>query len=225
VTHTFRAICRPLQVLLAGIALCLTCACSSNSGQLRLVSLDEKRNFSQTFSRAYISQSPSGDADIVMVEDGTDVQSNDSRKPLEPNSRDLPRQLVHVRVFWTPIPGTKADHPANTNASIHWCILGVDSRQSDMLEYAGSGLVEVSRSGSDATINIRNAWMKAATEHGNMTDPVGPGNLQGTIHAVADTAQVQAILAEIKSASGSSAEARAVSEAPSLQPQRLSVNP
>ncbi len=207
---------------LSGFLFALTAGCgSSTQSQLRMASLERHCAFSQGFSHAYISQNSTGDADIVLVQEGSDARHDDPRKPISPDSHIEPRQFVHIRVFWTPEPGTKADHPANTNASIHWCLLGDENRQDDVLEYSGSGLVEVSRSGSGATATVRTAWLKTSCCHGEMADPIGRSLVRGEIHAVADDAEVKAVLDEMKSLNGSVAQANTAG----MQTQHLSINP
>ena len=192
----------------------LAAGCSSNSGNLRLVSMDQKHAFSQKFSQAYITRNESGDADIVLVEDNIRPSDQDPAKPQHPDACVLPRELVHVRVFWTPMSGVKADHPANTNASIHWCFICDNPNQAGVVEYCGSGLVEVSESSSGAEITIRKAWMKEGCQRGQMIDPLGPSILSGSFQATRDDAQVKSVIAQIKSAATNNAEAQANTVSP-----------
>src|SRR5450432_2194344 len=100
-----------LQLIVAScLLLGMAGGCASDTGRLRMVGLDHQHDFSQHFSQAYISRNATGDADIVLIQDGADVRDDDPRKPITPDSLMLPRQLVHIRVFWTPEAGTKADH-------------------------------------------------------------------------------------------------------------------
>ncbi len=175
------------------LAALIAAGCSSDQGNLRLLGLDQRHEFSQTFTRAYLDRNDAGDADIVLVQD------NPSQ----------PRQLVHIRVFWTPMSGVKPDHPANTNASIHWCFICDRADQTGMVEYSGSGLVDVDDSSSGAVVKIRKAWMKEGCRRGEMVDPLGPSILQGSFRAEHDPAQVKAIMAQIKAATGNTAQAQA----------------
>ncbi len=197
--------------------------CSSDEGTLRLASQDGSREFAQNFSQAYIARDQAGDADIVLIEDEIQPSHVDPTKPLAPDRWKMPRQLVHIRVFWMPMNGVKPDHPANTNASIHWCLVCNDSYSPGVVEYRGSGLVEVDDTSSGATVTIRKAWMKVGRQQGQLVDPLGPSILQGTFHAIGDPKQVKSVIAEIKSA-GSSEQIQA-GYVPPVQPNNLAVNP
>jgi hypothetical protein len=166
-----------------------------------MVSLDQRHDFEQTFSQAYIARDSSGDADIVLVQDNMQPRHGNPAQPLTPDATVAPRQLVHIRVFWTPMSGVKADHPANTNASIHWRLVFDNPDQPGMVEYAGSGLVLVDDSHDGANVHIRKAWMKAICQRGDIVDPLGPSILEGYFHAANDPAQIQSLLAEIKATS------------------------
>jgi hypothetical protein len=197
--------------------------CSSDEGTLRLASTDGQREFSQNFTQAYIARNQAGDADVVLVQDEIQPSHADPNKPLAPDRWRMPRQLVHIRIFWMPMSGVKPDHPANTNASIHWCLLSNDTDGSGVVEYQGSGLVELDNSSDGAMVTIRKAWMKVGRQHGQLVDPIGPSILQGSFHAAENTPEVRAIIAEIKAA-GSSDQAKIN---PSLmeQPKALAVDP
>jgi len=187
------------RFLLPILTLVIAAGCSSNQGNLHLLSLDQKHEFSQTFTRAYLDRNDSGDADIVLVQDN-------ASQPQRLDGCLMPRQLVHIRVFWTPMSGVKADHPANTNASIHWCFICDDANRPGVVEYCGSGLVELDDSSSGASVTIRKAWMKERCHRGKMVDPLGPSILQGSFHAQHDPAQVRTIMAQIKAAAAANAE-------------------
>lgn len=197
--------------------------CSSDEGTLHLASMDGQREFSQSFTQAYIARNQAGDADVVLVQDEIQPSHADPTKPLVPDRWRMPRQLVHIRIFWMPMSGVKPDHPANTNASIHWCLVCNDSREAGVVEYQGSGLVELNDSADGATVTIRKAWMKVGRQRGQLVDPLGPSILQGSFHAIGDAAEVKAIIAEIKAA-GSSDQAQA-NPAPVERPKTLAVSP
>jgi hypothetical protein len=212
---------RPLAaLLLLASAFCVGCA-SDNQGTLHLASFGNNEVFSQHFSQAYITHTDTGDVDIVMVSDATDVVSkNDPSKPLTPDSGDAPRQYVHIRVFWKPL-AHRADHPANTNAAIQWCLLGDGCNEGSKLEYDGSGLVEIDDAGDSSTVTIVSAWMKAQSQCGDMVDPLGPSTLNGKIEAINDSDRANALLVEMKSATRiTQAQAN-----PAPQPAHLSINP
>jgi len=81
--------------------------CSSDEGTLQLSSMDGQREFSQSFSQAYIARNQAGDADVVLVQDEIQPRHADPTKPLVPDRWRTPRQLVHIRIFWMPMSGVK----------------------------------------------------------------------------------------------------------------------
>jgi hypothetical protein len=197
--------------------------CSSNQGTLHLVSVDGRHEFAQTFSQAYYDRNEAGDADIVLVEDDIQISHPDPTKPLAPDHSLMPRQLVHIRVFWTPMTGVKPDHPANTNASVHWCLVCDNTYQPGVVVYRGSGLVEIDDSSDGAQVTIRKAWMKVGSQHGQLVDPLGPSIMAGSFYATRNAEEVKAILAEMKAAAGPGAPIQANSEQPD-QPKHLAAN-
>ena len=204
-----------IVVCLLGALLALPlCACSTEHASLCMTSLDEKHDFTQVFDKAYFRRDAMGDSDLVLV------QSNASTGSVAPDGAPAPRQIVHIRIFWKPLFGTKADHPASTNASVRWCLLGAGPDAGDFLEYGGSGLVVLDSGNDTATATIRTAWMKTVAARGNMVDPLGPSMLSGQVKAVNDPARVDALLAELKSAS-----ARVAVVPGDDQPKRFSVAP
>jgi hypothetical protein len=200
---------RRLPQLLLLLLAAFAAGCSAQAGNLHLVSLDQKHEFSQKFTQAYITRNESGDADIVLIQDNIHPSDQDPSRPQHPDPCVMPRELVHIRVFWTPMSGVKPDHPANTNASIHWCFICDNMTQAGVVEYCGSGLVQVDDSSNGAKITIRKAWMKVGCQRGEMIDPLGPSILNGSFQAAHDDAQVKSIIAQIKSAATNTAEAQA----------------
>jgi hypothetical protein len=204
---------RCLSFLLPLVA-ALAAGCSSGAGNLRLVSVDQKHIFTQQFTQAYITRNESGDADIVLIQDNIHASQQNPAQPQRPDPTVMPRELVHIRVFWTPMGGVKPDHPANTNASIHWCFISDNSSQGGVLEYTGSGLVEVQDSAAGAKVTIRKAWMKTNCQRGEMVDPLGPCILDGSFQAQHADDPVKSVIAQIKSAATNNTEAQANTVSP-----------
>jgi len=189
--HSRIAIVRNLLLAMALIGLV---GCSSDEGNLHLVSSDQRQEFTQQFTQAYVSYNESGDSDIALVSDSQ------------------PRQLVHIRIFWSPMAGVKADRPSNANAAVSWCFVCNNPSGPGVVEYSGPGLVEVKGVADGAEVRIRKAWMKKQCCHGMLVDPLGPSLLEGTFHATYDSQRVAAIIAQIKAASNINAEAQAPAE-------------
>jgi hypothetical protein len=164
---------------------------------------DGIHTFNQTFSQAYMTHNPNGDYDVVLVHDAnSDNVASDGDGPLTPTTV-TPLQIVHIRVYWKPVRGTKGDHPASTNANVRWYVFGSRPNESaDLLEYSGAGLVLVDENGPTADITIRNAFLKPTTRRGSMADPLGSSTMTGTISAKVDDRRVGDVLTEVKAAMG-----------------------
>src|SRR5580658_1260559 len=114
--------------------------CASDPNHLTMSSLDRRKNFTQTFSRAYAAWNENGDYDVVLVHDANADKLPTGDGPVDPGDVP-PRQLVHIRVFWNAERDTKMDHPVATNALINWYLFGDRSDESaHVLEYSGRGL-------------------------------------------------------------------------------------
>jgi hypothetical protein len=197
--------------------------CSSQTSNLKMTSINKKQCFDQTFTEAYLSKSDTGDTDVVLIADPQPTQPEDLHKPLSPEANaDVPRQVVHIRIYWKPVTGTKADHPANTNASVHWYMIGTTPEHPSVMEYCGSGLVTVDESDDTATLLVRRAWMKASNHCGSMCDPLGPCLLDGKISAKIDSQEVKSILATLKTDTAPVTEAKA-DQSTNGQPPKLMI--
>ena len=198
----------PLTLLLVG--------CAGNPTSLTVTSLQNHQTYQPQFSTAYAGRSEQGDLDVVLVRDGAKAASAGGV-----------RQLVHVRVLWKPMKGTKLDHPTATNATIDWYVYEPGTGGAggagtpSVVAYTGAGFVSVSTSNGLTTLNVRNATLSPAAREGGMVDPIGRARLEGTIVAKAGkTERVRELLAQAHSvitqanAARLAAERQASSRAP-----------
>ena len=187
----------------------LSFGCAGPSTSLTVTSIRSHQSYQQEFSKAYAGRSEQGDFDVVLVrEDRKDGPAGGIR------------QVMHVRVLWKPMKGTKLDHPTATNATIDWYVFG-DRNQPGMVAYTGAGFVNVQSSGGVATLDIRNATLTPTIRDGAMIDPIGPARLQGTVVARAGSGErVRELLAQAREASSQANPARnaAAREASSRAP-------
>lgn len=162
-----------LSTLLAG--------CQSASATMRLApTATPKQQYVQRFSQAYAVQRVHGEIEVVLT-----------------NSQDQPlSQIMHLRLLWKPMSGTKTDQPSTTNAIIDWYIIDGPS----ILRYKGAGLVLADQSGKQMWVSVKNATLKLATRTGDLSDPIGPATLTGTFNAKIDAAKVDSVLIRIKAA-------------------------
>lgn len=185
----------PRPVLMAVFLIgCLSVGCAGPSTSLTVTSLEKGKTYHQRFDKAYAGRSEQGDFEVVLVRDAGGVDG-DKKAPLV-------RQVMHVRMLWKPMKGTKLDHPTATNATIDWYVFGGTGAREGLVAYTGAGFVAVQRSGGVAKLDIRNATLRPTTRAGHMTDPIGPAKLQGTIVArTGRREQVRELLGEVRQAS------------------------
>ncbi len=190
---TPRSWCRRLA---AGVLLALLTGCSASPSSLTLLSTDGRRDFNQNFTYAYVGHSDGGDTDIVLA---STPELSDVRGPLAPGHSE-PRQLVHVQVYWKPLPGGPTDHLAASNAAIDWYVLGDDWSHGDVVQYSGIGFVNLDQSHDTWTVTIRKASLSPVLLKGDMRDPLGPSTLTGHIVATDDADRAHELLMQVKDA-------------------------
>src|SRR4051812_36928826 len=165
----------PLALLALPLAV-LAVGCAGGQTNLTVTSLQNHQTYQQPFTKAYAGRSEQGDFDVVLVREGGAGGSAVA------SAAPGVRHVVHVRVLWTPMKGTKLDHPTATNSIIDWYVFDA-SNPGGMVAYTGAGFVDVQKSGDVATLDIRNATLKPTAREGGMIDPIGPAKLQGTVVA------------------------------------------
>src|SRR5829696_5245684 len=126
--------------------------CATPSTNLTVTSLENRQTYRPDFRSAYTSRNPQGDIEIVAA-CGTRTASGAMHPDL--------KQVMHIRVLWLPGPGLRTDQPAATNAAITWYVYSNGDRQA-LLEYTGTGLVEIDRDGDTTTVEVRNASLRPA---------------------------------------------------------------
>lgn len=200
-THPTARRDRLARKTLVALLLLAAAGCARKGQSLTFSSNDGTRYFSHAFPEAYISRGNEGDLDIFLVEDGLNLaeQSSNARKPLDA-APATPRQIVHIRIVWTPMKGTRADQPAATNAIVHWYVLGAGgANEADgFLHYSGSGFVKIRLHSKDALVDVANVKIALSERSGDMTDPLGPATLAGRFDAKVSDTNVKALLAEIR---------------------------
>jgi hypothetical protein len=186
-TLCFRVI-RPMSLALLALPLALlSVGCASGQTNLTVTSLQNRQTYQQPFTKAYAGRSEQGDFDVVLVKEG----------PANGSAAGV-RQVMHVRVLWKPMQGTKLDHPTATNATIDWYVFD-GSNPGGLVAYSGAGFVDVQKSNGVATLDIRNATLKPTTREGGMLDPIGPAKLQGRVVArMGRTEQMREILSQTR---------------------------
>jgi hypothetical protein len=200
--NCFNRTLRPLCLVTLTSLLLPLCGCSGGGTHLTVTSLQNHQTYQQPFTKAYAGRSEQGDFDVVLVRDGA------GGKSVNKESAGGVRQVMHVRVLWKPMKGTKLDHPTATNATIDWYVFD-GSGAGGVVAYSGAGYVDVQKSNGLATLDIRNATLKPTTREGGMVDPIGPAKLQGTVVArTGRTEQVREILSQTREVTAQANAAR-----------------
>jgi hypothetical protein len=189
---------RRLPALLALLVTALlgTGCSGAKSTHLTVRSLDQRQTFQTQFPRAFAGKSSGGDYDVVLVKEGAAPRAG---------GRDV-RQVLHVRVLWKPMKGTKLDHPTATNATLDWVVW--DDAARGFIAYSGAGFVDVQRKGGTAVLDIRSATLSPLAKQGPMNDPIGRAQVMGTIVARTDPRQVSELLEDVRETVGAAQQAR-----------------
>ena len=186
-THAPRLLRRITTVSLALPLVWLGVGCAPASTNLTVTSLKNHQVYQQQFSKVYAGQSEQGDFDVVLVRDASPGGAGTGVK-----------QVMHIRILWKPMRGTKLDHPTATNAAIDWYVFG-DTVRPEMIAYNGAGFVKLEKSGGIAKLEIRSATLTPTTHDPGMADPIGRARLQGTVVAHTGQAErVREVLAEAR---------------------------
>ncbi|MGH7213325.1 MAG: hypothetical protein ACREIT_00885 [Tepidisphaeraceae bacterium] len=190
---------------------------------LTLNSIDTETRLDQTFTEAWFIEAGDGRYEIVLVKNDAPTTSRKAPKPgqpLEMTTRQPLRQVVHLRVFWRPTRGTKADHPAATNTAVDWYLFGHVNQDhaDDMIQYDGAGFVSVYAGKDNATFVVRTATMQPRSRRGDLSDPLGRSTLRGTIKAQRSPERVATILENLRAAASAPGTTQAI--APSQPPPR-----
>ncbi len=153
---------------------------------MRLTSTDATNVFVQRFTHSHATNRTDTATDVVLT-GSPDGNLN---------------QLMHLRLLWRPMRGTKTDQPSTTNAVIDWYVWeNKTDAPPAVLKYSGAGLVMADRlSGGRLRIDVRNATMTLRSKRGDMVDPIGQSTLTGKFITTFDTAAVDEAMASIPAA-------------------------
>ena len=170
--------------------------CSHKAPQIRVYPT-EGLPVSQRFPRTYLAINELGDSEILLVSEGAESPHKQG-KILYPTNLGSVKQIVHIRILWRPLPGTRTDQPTATNATINWYVRSnMPGEENDKIDYGGAGFVAVYPTKTGATSSSATpAWRCAHT--GNMTDPFGKPVIAGTFDVVRNDGMVKDILGSLR---------------------------
>ena len=153
----------------------------------------------QNFPRGYLGINQDGDYEIVLVSEGMQAPSSSHNRILYPTNVASLRQIVHIRVLWRAMPGTRFDQPTSTNATINWYVRSnMPESESDKIDYAGAGFVGVYPNKTGASVLIRNANLAVREHSGDLVDPLGKPSITGTFDVVRNDGMVRDVLATLQ---------------------------
>jgi hypothetical protein len=176
--------------------LCLI-GCAQRGGRINLESKDQQRFLTQVFNQAYITDSGSGEYDVVLVDSpGERPPKRRKNRPLQPTPLAPLQQVMHIHVYWHAMSGIQPN-PAAVNASIDWYVLGAGA-SGDIVKYEGAGYVIVSGEGDLREVNIRAGTLRPSLVRGNIQDPIGAATFYGHAGARMNDARVKDTLAQMR---------------------------
>jgi hypothetical protein len=179
------------------LALAALQGCASRGGRINLESTTNHRYFMQAFNQAYVTDSGSGEYDIVLVESPGELPPRHPKnRPLVPMPLAPLRQVMHIHVYWHAPSGVK-DNPAAVNASIDWYILGAGGG-GDLVLYEGAGFVLVDTEGERRDVEIKDGELRAKLLRGNIVDPLGHARFYGSATARMNDARVKDTLGQMQ---------------------------
>jgi hypothetical protein len=174
--------------------------CSSQHAEVSFKSTTSNRQYSQQFQKAYFTRTASAEYDAVLVDDGVSESRHGSSGPIKPTPAAPLSQILHIRVRWRPLRGSKSDTPTATNAVIDWYILASDpANRDDYLHYRGAGFVKVSENGNEARFDIDSAHLDVAESGGKLQDPLGASSVSGGFFAERNDALVKSTIKSVRS--------------------------
>jgi hypothetical protein len=202
---------RPAVGLLLGLLLPLAgIGCAAEKPTLTLTCQQKGNVYEQRFAHAYTGRCPRG-VDVVLASD-LPTSSGDvvGARPAAASSSEAEglRQIMHIRVLWSPDHAVKLDAPAATNASIRWFVF----RGADLVEYAGTGFVSLDPDDETTKVTIRNASLAPVAKQGALQDPIGLARFEGKLVAKNDRKRVDDLLSEMKTTQAAAAMMRAPAE-------------
>jgi hypothetical protein len=191
-----------MKTALLIVSLCfliVTTGCSTPTAQVTFTRDQTHKSVYQSFPGAYISSNRDGEYDIVLVNDTLRAaREQRSKKPLQPMAQPPLQQAIHIHVFWSPVHGAMVKESSITNASVDWYVFSPEfAHRTDMLHYQGAAFVQLRPNGDTAHITIGDGKIAPHQNRGELTDPVGPSRITGSIVAVRNDARVRDLMGRL----------------------------
>ena len=168
----------------------LTLGCAS-APEISVRSEQTSERYTATFDRALFSQNKDGQIDLILLSGEGDGEPG---MPLRETRDGQVRQMVHLRVLWTPRNTIRLDSPSAGNAVINWHVV---ADANDRLSYKGACWAEVDIDDDEAEVDLRNAVMSISRSVGSVNDPLKRATLDGNFTATRADAVVQSYVTEL----------------------------
>lgn len=182
--------CSLAALLLVG---CSTSSSPSQPSAIRLTTAGSAAAFTQSFPTGVADVHDAGDTDLVLT----------CRTEAASPGGQAVRQVLHVRVLWQQGHVIKEQmRAASPNAAFCWYVSPAGQSEAAgreaVVEYRGTGLVELTRDAGQISVQIRYATMTPITVAGGMTDPLGIMTLSGTVVARRDSGATAVALGDLR---------------------------
>jgi hypothetical protein len=143
-----------------------------------------------------------GDYEVVLLDDPIDrAEQGDAGQPLSEQRVPPLKQILHIRLLWQPLPGTRPDSPAATNASLHWYVLGGATAQgTSLIHYTGTAFVAIALNGHGADVTIHNGLLNSTERRGELVDPLKSFRIDGKFEATENESRLNEIMEDVTAA-------------------------
>ncbi len=183
-----------LRLGTAGAIVCLAGlgGCRRPVTQVNVLSLRDPsapRSYFSRFDESYFRFDSHGNLDLVL-------RGRNEGDPERPGGAEVITEVVHVRAFWTPVPGKTFANASMINARARYTIL----TEAVGIAYEGAGFVSfrLDRKKRKLTGKLEAAQLTPVVERGDARDLFGPAQVTGEFLAHKDERQVIRILNEVR---------------------------
>ena len=162
--------------------------CSPRSSTFQIVDHREghsPRYYQESFDEGYYDLDSHGNMDIVLRR----------REPSQRDSKVELAQVIHIRSFWKPIPGTTVAERSQINSSVSYCIR--NGKVGATFEGAGSVFFKQNRQENRLVGTLEHVTLRPKRRLAGGGAVFEQVNLSGSFRALRDSRRVARILNEL----------------------------
>jgi hypothetical protein len=183
-----------LSARLLCLALCtIATGCKPPETRVRVQSYQDPqspREYVQQFDEAVFSNDARGRWDVLLV----------SRQPAREDPSRTVDQILHVRMFWRPVPGTTHVESSQTDALLTY---GIHSGPTAMgYDGAGFASIKLSKDRQSLEGRIESSSLRPTRRRNEARDLFGPCRITGTFTATRNSGRATELLTELGTALG-----------------------